>query len=85
MIDVNVHWFAPIGWRLMDMSLKSNQPVPVRNQMVNIELYNGPTLLTGAFKTTDANGVASVTNNMSADRVKVTDRFGNTTTFPFPL
>ena len=77
-VRTTVRWHAPKGWRLMDMSLQSNQAVPVRSQLVKIELLQGTNVLdTFNSVTTDANGVVDVQNNASADKVRVTDRFGN--------
>jgi hypothetical protein len=77
-IRTTVRWSAPDGWRLMDMSLKSNEPVPVRSQAVTVELLTDTTSLQTFDTTTDASGVVDVTDNVAADHVKVTDRFGNT-------
>jgi neutral ceramidase len=75
-----VRWHAPKGWRLMDMSLQSNQPIPVRNQNVTIELLqNNLVLASFTDVPTDANGAVDVTNNALADQVRVTDRFSNVT------
>jgi neutral ceramidase len=78
-------WHAPKGWRLMDMSLKSNQPVPIRSQLVSVQLRdaNGP-LGDAIDVQTDASGVASVPNNAAATQIQITDRFGNTATIAIP-
>jgi neutral ceramidase len=82
-IQVVTRWSAPKGWRLMDMSLDSNQPIPVRNQQVSVALLDaGSTVLSTTNVTPDAAGAASVPNNAAATMVRVTDRFGNTTTTP---
>jgi hypothetical protein len=60
------------------MSLKSNQPVPVRSQNVTIELRTSSTSLSTTTAATDANGVIDLLDNGSATTVRVTDRFGNT-------
>jgi hypothetical protein len=78
-IHIAVKWHAPKGWRLMDMQLMSNQPIPVRSQQVTIELRNGGGPLGGqTTPTTDANGNVDVNDNASATIVRVTDQFGNT-------
>ena len=84
-VRVTASWHAPKGWRLMDMTLQSNQPVPVRSQQVSVELLlaNG-TSLGAASVTTDATGVASVAENAAATMIRVTDRFGNAATAPLP-
>ncbi len=77
-ISVAASWNAPMGWRLMDMTLRSNAPIPVRSQQVTIDLLDASsTMLSTAMVTTDANGAASVPDNASATQVRVTDRFGN--------
>jgi hypothetical protein len=82
-IDTTVTWYAPKGFRLMDMSLMSNQPVPVRSQNVTVALYDvANTQLSSTSVATDANGKVSVGNNAAATSVHVTDRFGNTTVAP---
>jgi hypothetical protein len=84
-VDVMVRWSAPKGWRLMDLIMMSNQPVPVRSQMVTIELLTaGNAVLSTTTLSTDGNGNASVANNASATQVRVTDRFGNVATVPLP-
>jgi neutral ceramidase len=82
-ITATVTWHARIGWRLMDMNLPSNQPVPVRSQQVSVTLVaaNGVDI-TSSSATTDANGVASVADNANAAQVRITDRFGNVATAP---
>jgi neutral ceramidase len=80
-IHVNVSWNAPKGWRLMDMNLMSNAPIPVRSQAVTIELLDASSaVLATATPTTDANGNASVPDNASATQVRVTDPYGNVAT-----
>ncbi|HEY0254979.1 MAG TPA: hypothetical protein VGC41_25810, partial [Kofleriaceae bacterium] len=39
-VNIAAHYYAPKGWRLMDMDLKSNQPVPVRSTTLHIELLD---------------------------------------------
>lgn len=84
-IQIGVAWSAPQGWRLMDMSLPSNAPVPVRSQAATVELLDGSgATLATAQVTTDANGSASVADSASAAQVRVTDRFGNAGTAALP-
>lgn len=79
-IQVTVRWSAPKGWRLMDMALMSNQPVPVKGQPVTIELRSGSnTVLSAGMPTTDENGAVSVADVAGAAHVRVVDRFGNAT------
>jgi neutral ceramidase len=77
-IRTTVRYHAPKGWRLMDMLLMSNQPVPLRSQVVNVEVRNGSTVLNTMSLTTDPNGVVTVPDNAAANNVQVSDRFGNT-------
>jgi len=82
-ITANVSWHAQTGWRLMDMNMPSNHPVPVRAQQVTVALLDAAnTQLSSASATTDANGAVSVANNAAATQVKITDRFGNVATAP---
>ncbi len=84
-IHATPSWHAPKGWRLMDMSLMSNQPVPLRAQQVTVALLAANAAVLGSSTvTTDAAGVASVPDNALATSVRVTDRFGNTFTAPIP-
>ncbi|MDQ3340739.1 MAG: hypothetical protein M4D80_36740, partial [Myxococcota bacterium] len=83
-VRVPAQWHAPKGWRLMDMSLRSNQPVPIRSQTVTLTLRNGATALSSEVVTTDAMGIASVADILAATSVQITDRFGNTFTTPIP-
>ncbi|MBX3156023.1 MAG: hypothetical protein KF773_08485 [Deltaproteobacteria bacterium] len=78
-------WHAPKGWRLMDMALPSNQPVPVRAQQVTVALLGagGATLLSTTV-TTGANGQVQVADAAGAQQVRVTDRFGNQGTVALP-
>ncbi|HUS31677.1 MAG TPA: hypothetical protein VMZ53_24410, partial [Kofleriaceae bacterium] len=75
-IHVAVKWHAPKGWRLMDMALMSNQPIPVRNKRVLIELHNSG-VLSGTTPNTDANGNVDVPDNSAATFVRVGDPYGN--------
>jgi neutral ceramidase len=81
-IRTTVRMYAPTGWRLLDMDLTSNQPVPVRSQLVTIEVRDaGNGILSTSNASTDASGVIDVADpGSSATSVQVTDRFGNTTT-----
>lgn len=82
-VRVQVTWHAPKGWRLMDMSLRSNQPIPVRAQQVTLELLNAASAVVGtATVTTDASGYGQIADNAAATQLRVTDRFGNQQTLP---
>ncbi|HEU0035430.1 MAG TPA: neutral/alkaline non-lysosomal ceramidase N-terminal domain-containing protein [Kofleriaceae bacterium] len=84
-IRATASWHAPKGWRLMDMNLMSNQPVPVRGQQVTVALLGaGGASLGSTQVTTDGNGAVQVPDNASATQVKITDRFGNVSTAPIP-
>ena len=83
-LKVPAEWHAPKGWRLMDMALMSNQPVPIRSQTVTITQIANGNPVSSDVVTTDANGIATVTNIPTAQMVKVTDRFGNNVTVPLP-
>ena len=81
-LRTTVRMHAPKGWRLLDMDLTSNQPVPVRSQEVTIDvLGTANVVLSTTTANTDASGVIDVTDPGSAAlNVRVTDRFANTTT-----
>jgi hypothetical protein len=69
----------------MDMSLMSNQPIPVRSQSVTVALLDA----TNAVKSTqivatDASGNVSVPDVAGATQVKVTDASGNSLTVAIP-
>ena len=84
-VRVAVHWHAPKGWRLLDMDLRSNQPIPLRTQLVNVELLTAGNAVVGQMMvTTDASGLAQIGDNAAATQVRVTDRFGNSLTTPLP-
>jgi hypothetical protein len=69
----------------MDMNLKSNQPVPVRNQQVTVELLTaGSAVIGSSMVNTDANGNAQIADNVAATMIRVTDRFGNGQTTALP-
>ena len=82
-IQTSVRWHAPKGWRLLDMALMSNQPIPVKSQQVKVELLGtADAVLSIAMPTTDGAGNVSVADNAAALKVRVTDRFGNIATIP---
>src|SRR6185369_1861857 len=77
-IQATLRYDAPKGWRLMDMNLMSNRPIPVRNTQTTVELLDGSdNVLGSSSQVTDGNGIVSVANNASAVKVRVTDPFGN--------
>ena len=78
-VSVAAQWNAPKGWRLMDETAMSNQPVPVRSQQVTLQLLDVGNMPVGAQAqvTTSASGQASITDIGGAAKVRVTDRFGN--------
>ncbi len=80
-ITVASNWHAPRGWRLLDQTLDSNVPVPLRAQMVTITAFNGGTMVGSAqLVTTDQQGRATVDLGGAAStvtRVDVGDGFGN--------
>lgn len=78
-IRTTIRWHAPKGWRLMDMSLRSNQPIPVRSQEVTVEVRNGTQIRDTITANTDASGVIDVPDDAQADNVRVIDRFLNET------
>jgi hypothetical protein len=84
-VHVVARWSAPKGWRLMDMVLMSNQPVPVRSQPVKLELLTAGNAVLGISNTmTDATGNATMADNVTAMQIRITDQFGNSQTLPLP-
>lgn len=84
-VHAQVTWHAPKGWRLMDLALQSNQPVPVRSGPVTVELLLATgTSLGATAATTDATGNVTVPDNATATMVRITDRFGNAATVALP-
>ena len=72
-----VKMHAPKGWRLLDMNLKSNQPIPVSGQPVTIQVRNGMAVLSSTTANTDASGGIDVLDNVSATNIHVIDPYGN--------
>ncbi len=84
-INVGVRWYAPKGWRLMDMVQMSNQPVPVKSQSVKVELLDAASAVKStATVMTDMTGNVSVPDVTGATQVRVTDASGNVQTAPIP-
>jgi hypothetical protein len=54
--------------------------VPVRNQVVVVEVRNGTTVLNTVSLTTDGIGVITVQDNAAANNIRVSDRYGNSAT-----
>jgi hypothetical protein len=71
---------APQGWRLLDMNLMSNQPIPLRDQQVTVEVRDGLQVKSTTTATTDASGGIDVLDDPQATNVRVIDRFGNSAT-----
>jgi hypothetical protein len=77
-LKATASWQAPKGWRLLDMNLPSNLPVPIRGQQVTVTyLGTGAATAPTATATTDTNGDFMVADNAAATSISVTDRFGN--------
>lgn len=77
-IAIGVRWHAPKGWRLLDMSLMSNQPVPVRDQQVRVEVRGAANaVLSSTTPTTSGTGAVTVSDPAGSQSVRVVDRFGN--------
>ena len=80
-----VSWYAPKGWRLMDMVASSNTPVAVRSQQVSVELLTAADVVLSAQNlNTDGSGVVLVADNVAATKIRVYDRFGNSSVNPLP-
>jgi neutral ceramidase len=74
---------APEGYRLLDLAVPSNRPVPYRTQPVTVELLDGGGgVLDSRDVTTGADGVVAFDDPdvATAVSVRVTDRFGNVAT-----
>ena len=85
-VTVTTQWSAPKGWRLMDEQAKSNQPVPLRAQLVTMQLLDVANQAVGApvQVTTSAAGIATRSDVGGATQIRVTDRFGNVAIAPLP-
>ena len=65
--------------------MMSNQPVPLRGQLVKIELLNAASqvlAVTNNVMTDATTGLATVADNAGATQVRVTDPYGNIATVP---
>ena len=79
-IRVTARLHAPKGYRLLDMTAPSNQPVPLRDAAVEVRLTQGAGPDIVASGTTDAEGVVVIdAGGEAADVVsaELTDSFGN--------
>ncbi|MFN0252212.1 MAG: hypothetical protein ACKV2T_35375 [Kofleriaceae bacterium] len=85
-VNVTTHYSAPKGWRFMEATAMSNQPVPIRTQQVTVQLLDVANMPMGAPAnvTTSAAGVAQAPDVGGATQVRVTDRFGNVAIAPLP-
>ena len=86
-INMVVSWVAAKGWRLLDLTLPSNQPVPIRAQAITVQLLDvgGANVGSLVSTTSDMNGNVTVTDNATATSAVVTDRFGNAETITLPV
>jgi hypothetical protein len=77
---------APKGYRLLDMNLASNRPVPYGSQMLSLTFTSGSTTLVTGTTTSDASGNWAYSHPLtqSADHVTVTDQHGNSITLALP-
>jgi hypothetical protein len=82
-VRATVAWHAPKGWRLMDMGLRSNQPIPVRGQQLT-STSTGSAAPLDAAASSDANGVVELDSVATATSITIRDRFGNTATVALP-
>jgi len=79
-IRVTARMHAPKGYRLLDMTAPSNQPVPLRGAVVEVTLAQGSGPDIVASGTTDADGVLVVDAGGEAGDIvsaAVSDEFGN--------
>jgi neutral ceramidase len=74
------------GYRLLDMNLPSNKPVPYVNQALTLTFTANNVTITTSTTTSDSSGSWAVTNpaSQSADHVTITDSHGNATTVALP-
>ena len=84
-ITVVSNWHAPKGFRIMDLNLNSNVPVPLRTQSVTVTGFTSAGAQVGVSQTvtTDAQGRVTVDFGAAAStvsRVDVRDGFNNTGT-----
>lgn len=80
-----VSWYAPKGWRLMDMTTNSNTPVAVKSQQVTVELLTAAdVVLSTQSLATDGSGAVQVPDLATATKVRISDRFGNAANIALP-
>lgn len=84
-VTVGATWHAPRGYRLLDPSVPSNTPVPLRSQPVTVTAFDAGGAMVGAphAVTTDAQGRVTVdlgAGAATAARLDVRDGLGNTGT-----
>ncbi len=83
-ISATVHIHAPKGYRLLDLEIPSNTPVPVREGLFDVELTlssGGPLTFTGESIAADGSlTVDAGSDAANVTQVKVTDAFGNSKT-----
>ncbi len=85
-LTANVRLHAPLGYRLLDLDLSSNRPVPVRSQDVTVELLDGgSSVIDTRTIATSADGAVSFDDAdvATAVSVRIRDRFGNESTVTF--
>jgi neutral ceramidase len=85
-VDGTITLDAPKGYRLLDMSLPSNRPVPYVGQTLSVAFTSGGNPVTSGTATSDATGKWSFTNPLTqnADKVTITDSHGNSVSFSLP-
>ncbi|MBZ0231464.1 MAG: hypothetical protein K8M05_03880 [Deltaproteobacteria bacterium] len=81
-VTVASNWHAPKGYRLLDMQLDSNVPVPLRMQEVTIRAYAAGDVLVGTPQTLTTDAQGRVTHDFGAAaativRIDVRDGFMN--------
>ena len=79
--EASIAIHAPKGFRLLDMDLPSNAPVPVRSAVFDVTLQTSGAPMTFTGVSSDAQGKVTVDAGLQADLVTgitVTDSFGNT-------
>jgi neutral ceramidase len=73
--EIRATYHAPDGFRLLDLAVNANDPAPLRDEIVRVEVIGATTRELDA--TLDGDGRATIDVGGAATRIRVTDRFGN--------
>jgi len=82
-VDLDVAYLAPGGFRLLDLQVDSNGRVPLRSETLaaEVRLGNGDSEMLSVALTDGLGQLTLPSGGSPIQDVVLTDRFGNTTTF----